>query len=181
MHVTEAGQLVFLFWTGGMLPDRPSPLGLACACVLQLHQYAKGCTSFECTAALGPQRTTACTCPTWMTPPHAASSFLQYVMMQHCICALGTTQAATTHRGLYLCRLDASEVLRGSKAPLFRAIVVQNSIDFPVGKDDSLHVQGQVRACAGAGACMHGGLHGVECMHVCCCSCTILLMGMSLE
>ena len=53
-------------------------------------------------------------------------------------------EEATTHRGLYLCRLDASEILRGSRAPLFRAIVVQNSIDFPVGKDDSFHVQGQV-------------------------------------
>eukprot|EP00798_Chlamydomonas_sp_ICE-L_P030690 gene30690-35717_t len=50
---------------------------------------------------------------------------------------------ATSHRGYYLCRMSLSEIMRGSPAPLFRAILVQNSIDFNLSDDDSVHLQGQ--------------------------------------
>eukprot|EP00798_Chlamydomonas_sp_ICE-L_P016635 gene16635-22884_t len=64
----------------------------------------------------------------------------------------------TIHKGHYLCRVDASELIRGTSAPLFRAILIQNSIDFPLTARDSVHIQGQaaLRNHQGAGNVIMG-------------------------
>eukprot|EP00877_Chromochloris_zofingiensis_P007619 jgi/Chrzof1/310/Cz01g10230.t1 len=54
-------------------------------------------------------------------------------------------EAMTNHRGYYLCKIDATKLVRGdvSQLPPFRVIVVQNSVDIPATESDIFHVQGQ--------------------------------------
>jgi DnaJ family protein C protein 11 len=65
-------------------------------------------------------------------------------------------EAATAIKGLYQCRVDATEPLR--RGLHVRSIVVTNSVDATVGEADNLHVQGQaaVRNQAGSGNLIFG-------------------------
>ncbi|GFR48961.1 hypothetical protein Agub_g10975 [Astrephomene gubernaculifera] len=71
------------------------------------------------------------------------------------------SDAASNHRGTYLCKVDASDLRRSltGQQPLFRQVVVQNSIDTPVGEGgDVAYIQGQavLRNAAGAGNLIFG-------------------------
>ncbi|MEW5320293.1 MAG: hypothetical protein WDW38_011375 [Sanguina aurantia] len=69
--------------------------------------------------------------------------------------------AASNHRGSYMCRVDATEyrqVLQG-RAPLFRALSISNSVDAPLGEGgDVVTLQGQaaLRNQAGTGNLIFG-------------------------
>jgi hypothetical protein len=76
-------------------------------------------------------------------------------------------EALTNHKGYYLCKMDAEQWLRNPRhlrAPDFKIVVVQNSIDVPVSDNDIFHLQ--VGGCGWVQVCGWGRPGAVKARHV---------------